>query len=495
QKLLKCIQHPINNSTTMSDVKVGPSVPSSAPPPEPTMHQFSWPFHQPVDAEALCIPVSTQDCIKDFDTMFNNCYVYNEPGDDIFVMAQTLQKLFLKKLSQMPKEDVDTGLAEEEPVKTMKKTHSKISGVRGGCEAEEICFKMSNFNCFSIMNSWKREHDYLYSKCGRPIKLPNRFKDLPFTETKRTRAPDPLRCCQNILKELLSMKHSEYAWPFYEPVNTLALGLHEYRQIIGEPMDLGTIKYANAKDFCADVRLMFSNCYRYNSPSHEVVAMAIKLQKVFEARYSKVPQDPEQSISTRTGTRVGPLSTSLSCDSVRSSKKKRSWKDYKLDVLEKQVEQLSKERQLKPKKIKMKIREKDSQLKLESLKIKPIPENLANCSSPSTTSTKCNKPSLSSPMTCHEKEQLKLDIYKLNEEELGNIFDIIYSRETYLHHCNSEDVELDIENLQDSTLRAMHSFIAETLEKRIKRANSKCHRSITTVLFNHIKAKLYTLSK
>lgn len=37
-------------------------------------------------------------------------------------------------------------------------------------------------------------------------------------------------------------------------------------------------EYADAQGFAADVRLMFSNCYKYNPPDHEVVAMARKLQ-------------------------------------------------------------------------------------------------------------------------------------------------------------------------------------------------------------------------
>lgn len=37
-------------------------------------------------------------------------------------------------------------------------------------------------------------------------------------------------------------------------------------------------QYRDAQEFAADVRLMFSNCYKYNPPDHEVVAMARKLQ-------------------------------------------------------------------------------------------------------------------------------------------------------------------------------------------------------------------------
>lgn len=36
--------------------------------------------------------------------------------------------------------------------------------------------------------------------------------------------------------------------------------------------------YETPSEFAADVRLMFSNCYRYNPPDHDVVKMARQLQ-------------------------------------------------------------------------------------------------------------------------------------------------------------------------------------------------------------------------
>lgn len=37
-------------------------------------------------------------------------------------------------------------------------------------------------------------------------------------------------------------------------------------------------EYKKPEDFANDVRLIFTNCYKYNPPDHEVVAMARKLQ-------------------------------------------------------------------------------------------------------------------------------------------------------------------------------------------------------------------------
>lgn len=41
---------------------------------------------------------NAKECIHDMNTMFSNCYVYNKPGEDVVVMAQTLEKLFLTKV-------------------------------------------------------------------------------------------------------------------------------------------------------------------------------------------------------------------------------------------------------------------------------------------------------------------------------------------------------------------------------------------------------------
>ena len=52
---------------------------------------------------------TAQQCINDFNTMFRNCYVYNKPGEDVVVMAQTLEKLFVQKIALMPPEELELG--------------------------------------------------------------------------------------------------------------------------------------------------------------------------------------------------------------------------------------------------------------------------------------------------------------------------------------------------------------------------------------------------
>lgn len=47
---------------------------------------------------------------------------------------------------------------------------------------------------------------------------------------------------------------------------------------VGPQRKMENREYHDAQEFASDVRLMFSNCYKYNPPDHDVVAMARKLQ-------------------------------------------------------------------------------------------------------------------------------------------------------------------------------------------------------------------------
>lgn len=70
-------------------------------------------------------------------------------------------------------------------------------------------------------------------------------------------------------------------------------------------------EYANAVEFAADVRLMFSNCYRYNPSSHEVVHMARKLQVLLCPYFVLLlpTASPVQSVVQRPFQKVGYMQT------------------------------------------------------------------------------------------------------------------------------------------------------------------------------------------
>ncbi|XP_048021681.1 bromodomain-containing protein 3a isoform X4 [Megalobrama amblycephala] len=346
-------------------------------------HQFAWPFYQPVDAVKLGLPDyhkiiknpmdmgtikkrlenvyywSASECMQDFNTMFTNCYIYNKPTDDIVLMAQALEKIFLQKVALMPQEEVEllppapkgqqdvavssgsptsvfpgatspssqTAVVSPAPAPTITPSLPAVQNTT----AAAMIPGMPPSQPMSKKKGVKRKADtttpttsaitasrsqsptpLLEGKpgkvasrresTGRPIKPPKKdFEDgeLGVHGGKKGRLSEQLKYCEVILKEMLSKKHAAYAWPFYKPVDAEALELHDYHDIIKHPMDLSTVKkkmdsreYQDAQSFAADVRLMFSNCYKYNPPDHEVVAMARKLQDVFEMRFAKMPDEP-----------------------------------------------------------------------------------------------------------------------------------------------------------------------------------------------------------
>nr|XP_023867600.1 LOW QUALITY PROTEIN: bromodomain-containing protein 4-like [Salvelinus alpinus] len=393
---------------------------------------------------------NAQECIQDFNTMFTNCYIYNKPGDDIVLMAEQLEKMFLQKITEMPQDETEIavmtgkgrgrgrreGGLNLKPGPTMDSpsttpqtlgfsSHSPGPQTRGPpvqqqtqdqgppslppqplmpalpsrvpptlpvhthAHAPQLGAPYSlgpsdlplqappklpimtsvlppptqtTLPPTSIQStapilqnpvpmakqrkSQKRKADTTTptandqlsesspaeSKSGKT--LPRRESARP-TKLIKKEAPDSqhhlglgiglglggpggpgvgahspkqqeqLRNCSSLVRDMLHKKHAAYAWPFYKPVNVDMLGLHDYHDIIKHPMDLATVKlkldnrqYRDAQEFAADVRLMFSNCYKYNPPDHEVVAMARRLQDVFEMRFAKMPDEPEEMLAS-----------------------------------------------------------------------------------------------------------------------------------------------------------------------------------------------------
>lgn len=78
------------------------------------------------------------------------------------------------------------------------------------------------------------------------------------------------------------------AWIFLEPVDPDKLGIQDYRKIIQNPMDFGTIKenlkkheYKSMRQFLQDVELVFRNCFLYNGEASQVSLMCKKVQEEY----------------------------------------------------------------------------------------------------------------------------------------------------------------------------------------------------------------------
>ena len=64
----------------------------------------------------------------------------------------------------------------------------------------------------------------------------------PSAKPKSARMTEAMKACAEIIKEMFSKKHSAYAWPFYKPVDTEQLDLHDYKQVRAKTLNKSILK-------------------------------------------------------------------------------------------------------------------------------------------------------------------------------------------------------------------------------------------------------------
>ncbi|XP_011923379.1 PREDICTED: bromodomain testis-specific protein isoform X2 [Cercocebus atys] len=533
-------------------------------------HSFSWPFQRPVDAVKLKLPdyytiiknpmdlntikkrlenkyyVKASECIEDFNTMFSNCYLYNKPGDDIVLMAQALEKLFMQKLSQMPQEEQVVGGKERIKKGTQQNIAVFSAKEKSSPNATEKVFKQqaipsvfpktslsplnvaqgasvnsSSQTVAQVTKGVKRKADtttpatsvvkasseFSPTFTEKSVTLPPIKENMPknvlpdsqqqYNVVKSVKVTEQLRHCSEILKEMLAKKHFSYAWPFYNPVDVNALGLHNYYDIVKNPMDLGTIKekmdnqeYKDAYKFAADVRLMFMNCYKYNPPDHEVVTMARMLQDVFETHFSKMPVEPVESmplcyIKTDITETTGRENTNEASSEGNSSGDSEDERVQRLAKLQEQLKAVHQQlqvlsqvpfRKLNKKKEKSKKEKKKEKVNNSNENPRKMCEQMRLKEKSKRNQPKKRKQQYigqksedednAKPMNYDEKRQLSLNINKLPGDKLGRVVHIIQSREPSLSNSNPDEIEIDFETLKASTLRELEKYVSACLRKR-----------------------------
>ncbi|XP_071421770.1 bromodomain testis-specific protein [Pithys albifrons albifrons] len=554
-------------------------------------HNYSWPFHQPVDAAALNLPdyysiikkpmdlgtikkrmehnyyTKAAECIEDFKTMFLNCYMYNKPGDDIVFMAEELEKVFMQKIAQMPTEEkivsfnkgkrkgkkpeeteqpipgtsnqqsTDQTQAEssvQPPVMTQKRQQAPLAPLSA---AQPTALMPAAVPVTKAKKGVKRKADTttpttsIVTASGESSAMFNERKavkacrgesecvvtnkllkrSLPHSQSpgtiKKIQLSENLKHCNAILKEMFSKKHAAYAWPFIKPADVASSSTGENQGTAKCPTDLGTIKkkmdnfeYSDIQEFATDVRLMFMSFYKHNSPDHEIVAMARKLQDVFEMHFAKIPDEPVASAHLPQPVRemAEPYSSESSNDDsseVKSSEDSEEEKRMHLAKLQKQLKALHQQlwvltkpwlsRSEKGKgKVKSEKRKKKEKAKIKSLiekkknlKHKKKKQSL-NIQSKKTMQQvllahKSEDEDGAKPMNYDEKRQLSLDINKLPGDKLGKVVHIIQSREPALRNSNPDEIEIDFETLNASTLRELEKYVATCLRKRQRKQQAK----------------------
>lgn len=255
-----------------------------------------------------------------------------------------------------------------------------------------------------------------------------------------------LKNCISLLDRLMKHKHG---WVFNKPVDTVHLGLHDYFDIIKNPMDLGTVKtrlsknwYKSPKEFAEDVRLTFQNAMTYNPKGQDVHVMAEELLKMFEEKWAAIEAEYMHEIMHGKDSEVG-LPTPKSKKAPPAAKAPPEMRTLgrpefisnPVDTNTKTVISAASGRTAAPKKPKAKEPNKRE-------------------------------------MTYDEKQKLSTNLQSLPSEKLENVVQIIRKRNPSL--CQNEDeIEVDIDSVDTETLWELDRFVTnfkKSLSKNKRKA-------------------------
>ena len=290
--------------------------------------QSSTAFRQPVDYVLLNIPsypniitkpmdlktleenlkeskYPTVDAFTaDFNQIVQNCETFNGRESTFTKAGYEMKASFDKNMSKIPGSDVTEPSPADRKKKVIIPPSAKVAAPRresrsslpGSARSPVSAGSPQTFALNPQGVPLIRRDSTLGD--GRPKREihPPAPRDLPYAnqKPKKKKYQWELKFCEKVLAELSKPKYNHVSWPFMTAVDPVALNIPTYHSIIKKPMDFGTMKtkldhgeYENAKEFEADARQVFQNCYRFNPQSDPINHTGHQFEAVFDGEWAK----------------------------------------------------------------------------------------------------------------------------------------------------------------------------------------------------------------
>ncbi|CAM8928223.1 unnamed protein product [Rhodiola kirilowii] len=275
-----------------------------------------------------------------------------------------------------------------------------------------------------------------------------------------------MKMCRQVLTKL--MKH-KLSWIFNTPVDVVGLQLHDYKQTVKHPMDLGTVKskltknmYESPLEFGADVRLTFNNAMLYNPKGHDVHIMAEQLLAMFEGLFRRINEEYEfevQQYQQRSYQKVYSEEElpESSWNNNKASRTPDRLAGRDLGVVEsgREVPQVI----ARPAVV-------DVAVPTPSPRVMSPVKAFPRAKLPKPKAKDLNKREMSN----EEKMKLGAELQELPEEKMAQLLQIVQKRNEHVIE-DGDEVELDIESLDTETLWELDRFVVNW-----KKALSKMRR-------------------
>ncbi|KAL8705830.1 MAG: hypothetical protein Q9201_001053 [Fulgogasparrea decipioides] len=460
------------------------------------------PFAKPVDVVALSIP-TYPDIIKnpmdlttleeklknyeyssleafrsDFDLILQNAITFNGPEHFLIPKGRMMVKIFERGMANLPGPEVEApasgnkkarktslpSAAKVGPSRRESRTSLPAPTVPSPITTQSPTTFALNPQGIPLIRRDSTKGD------GRPKREihPPAPRDLPYANSKpkKKKYQAELKFCLHVLNELAKPRYKDLTVPFAIPVDPVALNIPDYHSVIKKPMDLRTVRekleggqYENAKEFEADIRLMFANCHKYNGVDHPIRTSAKTLEGFFDQEMAH-----KRSWIEANSPVSGAQSTTSSDADDDEEEEEEDEAEEAADL-----DQLSK--------LQRSIAEMSRQVELLKAKKNTPPATSKKTSKGGKSDKKTTKKGATAPaakaekkapakhskkeqyVTYEQKQDISNRINSLSETKMAKALKIIRDNMPGLKGVQDDELELDIDELSDDVLRKLWDFV------------------------------------
>ncbi|KAG7195967.1 uncharacterized protein KQ657_002354 [Scheffersomyces spartinae] len=397
-----------------------------------------------------------QQIVDDFNLMVSNCLKFNGETSGISKMAKTIQAHFEKHMLHMPPKVI----AEKKTVPVSTQASRRNNNVSKSETPTGLADDSRSPRGMSPSDKSGLLVDESSVATHRPKRTihPPKSKELPYdVRPRKKKYAQELRFCNQTIKELTSKKHIGFNFPFLAPVDTVALNIPNYSDIVKEPMDLGTIQtklannqYENGDEFEHDVRLVFKNCYLFNPEGTDVNMMGHRLEAIFDKRWANRPIAPPSRDQSEVET-----SDESEEDEPEVTEEMLS-NIPAIQVMENQLIRMKQELDKMKQDYLEKLRQQQRENKKKRRSKKKLSSNKHHSSLNSLPNRSAAALFENQVVTFEMKKQVSEAVPTLPDKKLQTVIKIIKDDVSI---DDEDSVELDMDQLQDKTILKLYNYL------------------------------------
>ncbi|OAK97984.1 Bromodomain-containing protein [Phaeosphaeriaceae sp. SRC1lsM3a] len=416
-----------------------------------------------------------REFMADLDQMVLNSELFNNKQHPVTQAGYNLRAYFLKGMGKMPRGTTDEPLkpakAKKPTVNTAPKARreSRVAaplvkspaGPTPKAASPPVTFPVNQDGMPMI----RRDSSSTNDRPKREIHRPS--KDLPYASAKprKKKYQQELKFCESVMTELMKPKYAAVTYPFTAPVDPVALNIPSYLKIIKKPMDFGTMEknlkagvYQSAKDFYNDAQLVFQNCYKFNPEGDAVNRMGHDMEDLFESLW----KDKSAWLAQHA---PAPEQSPVYSDEDEEEDDEDEEADpaqAQIHAIQQQIAQLNEAAQalLQQQKGGKRASPKAPSKKKKSAKrqssVANVPLSVPPPVKPGRTKARAKAPA---PLSFAQKQEISEGISTLGDADMRKAVQIIRNGCPHLANVHDDEMELDMDEINDETLRELFKFI------------------------------------